>query len=69
MIYAAITPHANGYTRYFETDKDGLRRMYDAIEDFTDDIPLAIEVTSWAELASVGEVFESKYFKAEIIED
>lgn len=69
MIYVAVTPCSNGYTRYFKTDKDGLKRLYEDIADFTDDISVAKEVTSWAEFASIGEVLENKYFKAEIIED
>ena len=69
MIYVAVTPYANGYTRYFEIDKDGLNRLYENIVDFTDDVSLAMEITSWVELASIGETFENKYFEIKIIED
>ena len=68
-IYVAITPYSNGYTRYFQVDKVGLRKLITEIEKFTDDIKLAVDVAEWADNAEVGEVFESKYFKAEIIED
>ena len=45
-----------------------LKKVRDKILFITKDIETAINVSSWCELASVGEVYENDEFTVEIIE-
>lgn len=43
--------------------------IFDSIEEHTHNEFDAIEATSWAEIAGVGEIYEHGYFTLEIIDD
>lgn len=43
--------------------------IFDSITEHTHNDYDAIEATSWAELAGIGEIYEHGYFTLEIIED
>ena len=42
--------------------------VYDSVERITGDEVLAIEASSWADLATNGDVYESELFVVEVIE-
>lgn len=52
-----------------EIETRNLDTIFDWIESHARNEQVAIEATSWAELAYIGEVYEHGYFKLEIIED
>ena len=51
---------------YKTTDAIGI---FECISEHTDDQDLAAEVAGWADLACVGEVYETDAIYAEIIDD
>ena len=67
MIYYAITPKFSTATRY--ANGGDFECVIDNILFITNDFETAINVSSWCELASVGEVYEHDEFTVEIIED
>ena len=67
MIYYAITQKISTVTRY--ANEGDFESVIDKILFITNDIETAINVSSWCELASVGEVYEHDEFTVEIIED
>lgn len=46
-----------------------IESVYDHVEKITGDVLTAIEVSSWAELACVGDCYERDTFIVEVIED
>lgn len=67
MIWYAIIPKFSTVTRYAkEGEFEKVREMVLLI---TDNPETAIDVASWCELASIGEVYEHDQFAVEIIED
>lgn len=56
----------------YEKDETG---VYNAVYDIVGDelapngIPLAQEVAGWADLATIGEVYETEKVRCEIVED
>ena len=66
-IFYAVTPKHSAVTRF--ADEGYYKRVYDLVKQITDNHELAEEASSWCQLASVGEVFDSDLFKVEIIED
>lgn len=67
MIYYAITPKFSTVTRY--ANEGDFENVRDKILFITNDLETAIDVSSWCELASVGEVYEHDEFTVEIIEE
>jgi hypothetical protein len=43
-------------------------RVFDLIFKITGDEPTAIEVASWSELASIGEIYETDTFLVKVVE-
>lgn len=64
-VYYGIT--YVGVTRY--VNEGNFESVYDKIMFISDNHELAAEVSSWCELASIGEVYEGDNFTVEIIED
>jgi hypothetical protein len=44
-------------------------RVFDLIYKITNDKAMTIEVTSWSELASVGDIYETGTFTVEVIDN
>ena len=62
---AAKTPFWPSYI--FRTNK--AMAIYDCILDHTDNHDLAAEVSGWADLAGVGETYETDELSAAILDD
>ena len=67
MVYYAITQKFGPVTRL--VNEGDFENIIDKILFITSDLETAINVSSWCELASVGEVYEHDEFTVEIIED
>ena len=65
--YYAITPSFSTVTRY--VNEGDYNRIYDLVEDITNDALLAAAASSWCELATVGELYEHDLFTILIIDD
>ena len=69
-IYYAVTPNtgiAHGYARY--ANEGDSKKVYDLVMELTNNHEIAADASSWCELASVGEIYESELFNIEIVED
>ena len=55
------------FSRYIETTD--IMGIYDAVVDITDNHELACEIAGWAELATIGEIYEDDDIIAEIVDD
>lgn len=66
-IYYAVKPQYSTITRY--ADEGDFEKVYDMIMELTDNHDEAANASSWCELASIGEIYESDDFTIEIIED
>lgn len=67
MTYIRVT--AFNFPREFDNNESGRNKAFEAIKELTKDEFLAIEVESWCELATVGEVYEVEMFTVEIFAD
>ena len=67
MIYYVITQKCSTVTRY--ANEGDFENVIDKVLLITNNVETAINVSSWCELASVGEVYEHDEFTVEIIED
>ena len=65
-IFYAITAKFNNITR--NVSEGNFESVRDKILFITNNPETAIEVSSWCELATVGEVYEHDEFTVEIIE-
>ena len=66
-IYYVVTPKLNSIPRY--ADEGDYTRVYDLVIQITDNHEAAADSSSWCELATVGEMYDSDLFTIEIIED
>ena len=58
----------NHSASYFFDTCDAMS-IYDAVVNLTDDHELACEIAGWADLAGVGEAYETDTIFAEIVDD
>lgn len=65
-IYVIITAH--GVKRQYNNTDAGRQRIYNAIMELTSNHEDAENVSSWCELATIGEIYERHAFSAEICE-
>ena len=72
MIMIKITDKQSRYnvSTYEEPGQRAFDDIYDIVGDelTPDGIPLAIEISSWAELACLGEVWENERIRVEPVE-
>lgn len=62
MIYFAVT--YNNRTRYASSPAG----VFNLVEYITGNVPEAANVSSWAEVAAIGEVYEGDTFTVEVTE-
>ena len=55
------------FSRFIETTN--IMGVYDAVVDITGSDELACDLAGWAELATVGEIYEDDDIIAEIVDD
>lgn len=59
-----VTKDGDNYSMYANSFKE----VYDIVARLTCDVEAAIEASSWAELAYVGEVYETRDVVIEVVE-
>lgn len=65
MVKFRITKAGSKTSSYARSHK----QVYDIVERLTGDAWLAIETSSWAELACIGEVYETDQILIEVVEE